>query len=148
MADKDKIRTKAMCLLMDKRNRVLLGKGYDSIKKENFYRVLGGSLNFGETAENGVRREIREELHYEIERLKHLEVIENLFEYDGKKGHEIVFLFQGEVSQKSLEQQKTIHIVEDEYEYDAEWIPVENILKNDAMLYPAFDYAKFLRTNR
>lgn len=137
-----------MCLLIDENQKVLVGKGYDNVKKENFYRVLGGSLNFGETAEDGIRREILEELNCKIDKLKLLEVIENLFEYEGKKGHEIVFLFAGEVSNKELKKQNIIHIVEDRYEYDAEWVSIKNILKRETILYPAFDYKKLLRSRK
>ena len=144
MENKDKIRIKAMCLLIDKSQRVLLGKDYDRVKNENFYRVLGGSLNSGENAGDGVRREIREELNCEIENLEALEIINNEFVYNGKRGHEIVHLFQGNVSNRELETQNMIHIIEDGYEFDAEWVPVENIVGRKVILYPAFEYEKFL----
>src|SRR3989344_2252964 len=98
---KSRIRVKVMCVITDG-DRVLAGYGRDNVKGEDFYRVLGGSLDFGETSEYGVRREIREELNSEIEDLKFLDVVENTFVYKGKPGHEIIFLFQGTLADKEI----------------------------------------------
>lgn len=110
----------------------------------NFYRVLGGSINFDETAEDGVRREIREELQGEIENLERVDVVESLFTYAGERGHEIVFLFKGQLARKELYKQDSVHIDEDEYEFDARWIPIDEILHGDAPLYPTLNYQALL----
>lgn len=136
-----------MCLLIDSDQRILLGKGYDKAKDETFYRVLGGSLNSGESAEEGMRREIQEELHSEIENLKALETIDNKFVYEGRPGHEIVHLFKGNVSDKELEKQSEIHIVEEGYEFDAEWVSMKDVIEKKVILYPAFEYEKYLQRN-
>jgi len=138
-----KIRVKAMCLLVHD-NRVLVAdantqKGKEGGRKVvpgNFYRVPGGSINFDETAEDGVRREIREELQSEIENLERIDVVT----YAGEKGHEIVFLFKGQLAKKELCEKDSIHIDEDEYEFDARWIPIDELLSRNAPLYPALDY--------
>ncbi len=71
------IRVKAMCLFISA-GKVLVANG-KSLKSRrgdvvvvpgNFYRAIGGSLNFSETSIEGVRREIREELESEIEDLE------------------------------------------------------------------------------
>ncbi|HEY4506156.1 MAG TPA: NUDIX domain-containing protein [Candidatus Paceibacterota bacterium] len=148
---KDQIKVKAMCLLENDgkylvanaetlkgdptRRRIVHGK---------FYRALGGSLNFYETAEEGVRREIREELNSEIENLELLDVVENLFVYAGEQGHEVVFLFKGNLADKSLHGKQSVHILEDGYEFDAVWIPREKLVGKDKPLYPTADYSKYL----
>lgn len=128
-----------MCLFHNN-GKVLVSKGFDRVKNEHFYRVLGGSVNFFETGKAGVRREIQEELHSEIENLKLVDVIENLFTYEGSKGHEIVFLYSGDLSRKELYEQNPIHIIEDTYEFDAEWIATSDVLAGKIPLYPALDY--------
>jgi len=138
------IRVKAMCLLSDG-ERVLVGKGQDFVKKNYFYRVLGGSTEFGETSEEGVRREIREELGCDIENLELLDVIENIFEFEGQKGHEITFMFKGRVSDKSIEKKDAIHIQESDYEYTAYWISINDVLEGKVILYPTADYKKYLK---
>ena len=56
--NQNSIRVKVMCLVTDGK-RILAGKGRDNIKNEDFYRVLGGSLNFGETVKDGILRDKR-----------------------------------------------------------------------------------------
>lgn len=133
-----------MCLF-HRDGKVLVSKGFDSAKKEYFYRVLGGSVNFFETGEVGVRREIREELQSEIDNLKLIDVIENIFTYEGDKGHEIVFLYSGDLSRDELYERNPIHVIEDTYEFDAEWIPTKDILVGTIPLYPAMDYKTLFR---
>ncbi len=133
-----------MCLITDGK-RVLVGKNHDSVKNEDFYRVLGGSLHFGETVKDGMLREIKEELNCGIEDLRLADVIEHLFIYEGDKGHEIIFLFQGTLSDQKLHEKDTVHIVEDSYEFDAEWVSIDDIVDKKARLYPEYDYSKILR---
>lgn len=137
----NRIRIKVMCVITDG-NRMLAGKGRDNVKGEDFYRVLGGNMQFGETSEQGVRREIREELNTEIEDLKFLDVVENTFVYKGKSGHEIIFLFQGTLADKEIYKQSKIHIVEDSYEFDAEWVSLKDVRAGRVRLYPEYDYSK------
>ncbi|MCZ7478375.1 NUDIX domain-containing protein [Micromonospora sp. WMMC273] len=49
---------------------VLVFEYHDSTKDETFYRPLGGGLDFGETAEATVRRELREGLDVIVELLR------------------------------------------------------------------------------
>ncbi|MDW3844990.1 NUDIX domain-containing protein [Micromonospora sp. BRA006-A] len=54
---------------------------------------MGGGIDFGETAEAAVRRELREELDVDLLDVRLLGVLENLFHAFGRDGHEIVFVF-------------------------------------------------------
>jgi ADP-ribose pyrophosphatase YjhB (NUDIX family) len=143
MRTENQIRIKAMCLFSHQ-GKTLASKGFDEKKQQIFYRIIGGSLNFGETTEQGVRREIKEELGCEIENLDFLKVVENIFEYNGLPGHEIVFLYKGELSNKQLYSQNKIHIVEPYMEFDAEWVPIEYILNKKIILYPSFNFNEVL----
>jgi len=69
---------------------LLVYDGYDTVKGEAYHRPLGGGIEFGETAEAAVRREIREELGQELADVALLGFLENLFVNDGKPGHQIV----------------------------------------------------------
>lgn len=139
-----RIEIKTMCLLVHN-GKALVSKGYDKKKNEYFYRVLGGGLNFGEKAEDGVRREIREELQSELNNLKLLDVVENIFTYDGNQGHQITFLFSGEPARKEIYDKNPIHVVEDTYEFDAEWVQINKILNKEIILYPSLDWNRFLK---
>jgi ADP-ribose pyrophosphatase YjhB (NUDIX family) len=144
MNPEPKIKVKAMCLII-RDGKTLVAVGHDKVTSQDFYRVLGGSLNFFETSEEGVRREIREELKSELEDLKLLDVVENIFTYEGTKGHEVVFVYSGNLSRNELYDQDVIHIIEDTYEFDAEWASIEKILNKEVPLYPALDWSKFLK---
>ncbi len=61
----DQIRPLALCLFRNS-GRILVFEGYDPLKQQTFYRPLGGGIEFGERAEDAVRREIREEIRAEI----------------------------------------------------------------------------------
>lgn len=147
----EKIKVKAMCLLTHN-NRLLVadantfrGKGDHKMFPGNFYRVLGGSIDFNETTEDGVRREIREELQSEIENLERVDVVESLFTYAEERGHEIVFLFKGQLAKKALCEMESIHIDEENYEFEARWIAIQDLLNGDMPLYPVFDYKSILQ---
>ncbi|MCD2108741.1 NUDIX domain-containing protein [Rhodococcus erythropolis] len=72
---------------------VLMLDGTDSVTGENFHRLIGGSIEFGETAEAALRREFAEELGVTLGSVELLEVVENIFEFEGRLGHEIVHVF-------------------------------------------------------
>ena len=43
-------------------NKILVSEGYDKIKKQTFYRCLGGGIEFLETSQIALKREYKEEL--------------------------------------------------------------------------------------
>src|SRR3989344_5768641 len=138
MDNKETITLKAMCVF-EKDGKVFVSKGFDKVKKETFYRFLGGHINFFETGEEGIRREIQEELGSKIENLKLIETMENLFTYQGEKGHEIDFLYSGDLVNKKLYTQNPIHVM-DTQEFDAEWVSLTDIFKQGIPLYPRYNY--------
>lgn len=142
--EEEKIKLKAMCVFY-KDGRALLSKGFDRVKNEHFYRVLGGGIDFFESGEEGVRREIREELESEIENLKLLDVKENLFTYQGKRGHEIDFLYNGDLVRKELYEMNSIRIVEPDMEFEAFWIPVKEIFEQGLQIYPIYNYQELFK---
>jgi ADP-ribose pyrophosphatase YjhB (NUDIX family) len=72
---------------------VLVSDATDSTKGEVFHRALGGGIEFGETADTAVRREFVEELGVSLTTVQLLGVVENIFDYEGVPGHEIVHVF-------------------------------------------------------
>lgn len=72
---------------------VLVSEGFDATKNERFHRAIGGGIEFGETAEQALRREFDEELGLTLGHVRLLGVVENLFQFEGRPGHEIVHVF-------------------------------------------------------
>jgi len=102
-----KIRPIVLCLFRYE-DRFLVSRGYDSVKRDYFYRPLGGGIEFGESSRDAIIREIREELSAEIENVILLGTIENIFTLEGKPGHEIVMVYDATFVNSSLYEQNTI----------------------------------------
>jgi ADP-ribose pyrophosphatase YjhB (NUDIX family) len=62
---------------------------------QGFHRLIGGSVEPGESAREAAVREVREELGAALVDLVRLGVLENIFELDGQPGHEVVFVHAG-----------------------------------------------------
>lgn len=139
----NQIDIKAICVILRDNKEVLVGMGYDEIKKEHFGRMIGGGMNFGETGEDAVRREIKEELNSELENLKFIKVLENIFIYNGNHGQQIVFLFKGDLKDKSLYKKEKIPVI-DTKPFDAVWLPLQDVIDGKVKLYPEFDLSLLL----
>ena len=58
-----KMRSAARAILLDEKNRV----GLMNATLAGYYKLAGGGIDVGETVENALRREVREEAGYEID---------------------------------------------------------------------------------
>ena len=88
---------KAYAVLVDaSRTRHAVWRGRDPSKDpSDFHRLLGGHVEFGERSADAVVREIAEELGTALVRPVLLGVLENVFTFDGRPGHEVVFVYAG-----------------------------------------------------
>jgi 8-oxo-dGTP pyrophosphatase MutT (NUDIX family) len=102
-----RIRAIAICLFR-KGDHVFVPELYDPLKKQIFYRPLGGAIEFGERSHEAVVRELREEIGAEVTGLRYLGTIENIFTYNGQKGHEIVQVYEGELADRSIYEREYI----------------------------------------
>jgi len=90
-----KVRVKVVCVLHSG-GRTLWVEVDDSVPGQRWLLPPGGGLEFGETLEAAVRREIGEELGIEIATPRLLGHSENIFEFKGQMEHELVFVFAAE----------------------------------------------------
>jgi ADP-ribose pyrophosphatase YjhB (NUDIX family) len=131
-----KIKVKSICLF-ENEGKLFVSKSYDSVKKDFYYRPIGGTVEFGERAEDAVIREIREELNAEVKNVVLADVMENIFDCDGLNGHEIVFLFRAEFADRSFYEDREFTIVESNGEsLKAFWIPIPDFLTGGRRLVP------------
>ena len=147
MTNSNRIKVKAMCLFI-RNGRILVTPVHDQTADKHFYRLPGGSVEFGETAEQAMQRESQEELGSGVSQLRFLEVVENIFTYQGNSGHEVVFIFAGELEQSKLYDQPIIHFTEGQEKYEARWIETSQILNGGVPLYPELDYQKYFSVHR
>ncbi len=130
-----------MCVFMHE-GRLLAGTARDRTTGEEFYRLLGGGVEFGESSEVAIRREMREELDTEIENLQFIKVVENIFVYEGRQGHEVTFVFTGTLSRKELYELERSPILD--VANEAVWVSLEELKAGKVQVYPELDYESFL----
>ena len=133
----DRIRPLAICLFRH-HDHILVAEGYDPVKKEAFYRPLGGGIEFGEYSEQTIERELQEEIGAEACDLKYLGTLENIFVFNGSPGHEIVQVFDGSLKNAQLYEQKVILGREADIEetFRAVWKRIDEFGEGKAILYP------------
>jgi ADP-ribose pyrophosphatase YjhB (NUDIX family) len=74
--------------------------------------MLGGGIEFGEPMRAALAREFKEEIGAEITIGRQLGAQESLFIFEGKQGHEIVFMFEAEFIDKSFYDMDEIPMIE------------------------------------
>lgn len=134
---KNRIRPLAICVFRNN-DRILVAEGYDPVKKQSFYRPLGGGIEFGEYSEQTVHRELMEEIGAEIGELKYLGTLENIFIFNGETGHEIVLVYDGVLNESGLYEQAVIEGKEADINesFDAVWKNLDEFGEGRSILYP------------
>lgn len=85
-----RIKTKVIGLAFQD-GRLLAFEVTDDLGRLRGVRPLGGSIEYGETREDALAREFREELDTRIEITGEWTVFESLYEKDGETRHEFLF---------------------------------------------------------
>ncbi len=136
MAGEGQIRAVALGIFI-RHNRIFVFEGYDKVKQELFYRPLGGGIEFGELGPEAVVREMKEETGADIEEVRYLATVENIFVNNGKAGHEIVQLYTATFSDPSFYNQEEIEAHEmDGTPFRALWKPLADFEGGRVPLYP------------
>lgn len=136
MNNQSRIRVKALAWIEDK-GMLFVVKMHDALKGDDYYRPVGGSVEFGERSVDAVLREVREELSTEIQPVAPPFVIENHFTLEGKEGHEIVFLFPSRFLDLSFYEHKIYPLMEINGDgWDSLWIPINECVSGTLRLVP------------
>lgn len=117
-----------------KNNKLLVSEGIDTVKKQIFYRCLGGGIEFLEKSEDALKREFLEEINKNIIVKNFLGISENIFTYEGKKAHELILFYSIEVSDEDY--QEEYKVIDDNGESIAKWIDIDEFKKKKKILYP------------
>ena len=117
-----------------KDGKLLVSEGYDKIKDQTFYRCLGGGIEFLEKSDEALKREFVEELGIEITTKDFLGIAENIFTFEGKNGHELVFFYSISINDSDYKDEYTI--LDMEKETKVKWIDIENLKSKKQIVYP------------
>jgi len=106
---------------------------------EPFWTLPGGRGEHGETATETIRREMREEVETDVEVIRLLWLVENLFDYEGWNYHEIAlyFLIQFPSGSKPLSV-NAFDGVEGDVPLRFQWFPIQREALERLPLLPAF----------
>jgi 8-oxo-dGTP pyrophosphatase MutT (NUDIX family) len=106
---------------------------------EAFWTLPGGRAELGETAEQTITREMLEELGTDVDVDRLLWVVENFFEYEGVKYHELALYFLIHFRQGSTPlQSEAFDGVEGGVLLRFRWFPVRPDALAALPLYPPF----------
>lgn len=109
--------TPAVSILPVKDGKVLLAKRAIEPYKGD-YDVLGGFLDFGETAEEAVRRELKEEVGLEVKSMKFFRTYVDRYGKDGEHTLGLFFIVEAEGTPIATDDVAA-----------CEWIPIEELDK-------------------
>lgn len=113
-------------------NKVLTHRNINS----DHYTFIGGRVEIGEDSASTVKREIEEEVGKEVEIIEHGGVIENFFEMQGTKYHEMLFMHRAEfVDEEDQKIEYTLTNREGKDYLQYEWIDIDHL--NDYPIKPA-----------
>lgn len=117
-----------------KDNKLLVGEGFDNVKKETFYRCLGGGIEFLEKSSDALKREFKEEIEANINVKDFLGVSENIFKYNGKDAHELILFYSIDIFDEDYKEEYIIN--DDCGKYKAKWIDINKFKSGNEILYP------------
>jgi 8-oxo-dGTP pyrophosphatase MutT (NUDIX family) len=136
MNENGKIRVISLGLL-EQDDHILVSEIFDRLEdRVKGFRLLGGGIEFGETALEAVVREFEEELGLQCVAKEILGVFENLFTFEGKAGHEIVFIVRLGCN-RAFDLATPFALVDREPTTFARWIKKDILATGSLPLFPA-----------
>ncbi|MFG1647757.1 NUDIX hydrolase [Amycolatopsis sp. NPDC049252] len=113
---------------------LLVFEGRDELKDETFYRPLGGGIEFGEVSQDALKREFVEELAADVTVGERIGVLENVYVWRGRRGHEIAFMFDAEFTDPGMYAKPEFKILDDDA--TARWVDFADFRDGRKILYP------------
>jgi len=119
-------------------DRLLAAEVLDDAGRVKGVRPLGGTVEFGETAEAAVIREFGEELGITVTTCGAPVFMENIYAHEGSPGHEILAIFEMRFPKGAYAGETRIGFREDDgVTCFAQWFALETLgLPGEPQLYP------------
>ena len=117
-------------------NRVLLHR----LDRDDFWTFPGGRVELGETSQDALLRELKEELNADVEVMRLLWLVENFFEYNNQQYHEIAFYYLMQFPERSLYLTKNLSFpgIESDVFLEFKWFPIDSNILKKLPLLPSF----------
>ncbi|MEI4770851.1 NUDIX hydrolase [Psychrobacillus sp. FJAT-51614] len=130
-------RAKSLGIIL-KDNKILVEerKGKHSTGNGLYYRLIGGTIEFGECSKDTIIREFKEETALDIEIIDYIVCLENIFNIEDNIGHEIIQIYLVEFKDQMQYQKESFKIVEGSKITYAKWISLTDIFRGKIILYP------------
>jgi 8-oxo-dGTP pyrophosphatase MutT (NUDIX family) len=141
------IRNIAICKI-EKDDHIFVLEGYDPKKDETFYRPIGGGIEFGELAKEAAVREFQEELNTNIVVGGNFQVFENIFEFNGKPGHEVVFILDATFEDSTFYEHREFVGNEGSNTFKALWMHIDEFTSGRKILYPEGFVSSLEKSNK
>ncbi|WP_197023280.1 MULTISPECIES: NUDIX domain-containing protein [unclassified Thermosipho (in: thermotogales)] len=107
----------------------------NDLKIGKYYYLPGGGIEFLEKSGDAIRREIKEELNCEVYEVEYKVTIENFFELEGYKCHEMCRIYELKVEDKIYKKEE-IKITADIFPNVAKWVSIKEFKERKEILYP------------
>ncbi|WP_335872765.1 NUDIX domain-containing protein [Bacillus sp. 2205SS5-2] len=97
---------------------------------------MGGTTEYGESSEETILREYKEELGAGINIKRYLTCLENIFKINDEIGHELFQICLVEFIDKNLYQNFYLSVKEGIRKSYAKWVPIKMLCSGEKILYP------------
>lgn len=104
-------------------DKVLLHKNIN----DPFYTIPGGRIKILEDSISALKREFREEINAKINIKKMIAVVENFFNYENKKYHEIMFIYESDFTDINFYNTEVIKGIENKGNLQFTWKKKEDL---------------------
>jgi ADP-ribose pyrophosphatase YjhB (NUDIX family) len=116
--------------------RILVWDDHDPNSGRVVAVPLAGGIEFGETGEEAIVRELGEEIGASVTSARYLGLIEDIFEWAGQKRHELYLIYDVQLADETIYGSEEVDVVEpDGTAYRARWRPLSEFA-NTATLVP------------